>query len=350
MVRMTIQNHPAKSSRYHRPQGRIRGRSRVLFKKKERQYSEAYLEVKGNRIIEEEKRGRVELGDEPLPQESEEKVSVSFRDTPHKESAPHEGPDPIEEKQQREENQDPRPKGWRAVFIFLFWTGLTVSSVYAFVPQTRSLLQQPLDYPSPFEKPPQTSVSEGVVVDGVIPEAPVSETPPIEVPTEPVAGEDATSGESLPADSKNPFVNAGKITASTFIPDTARFYSDVHRHIVESTDSMRSVTQQYIDRTAAHVQMTSLGGRIQTKSDRIRLTMSQLEAHPIQANLLQRLDNLDAMSQETQRLTRETAFDAINPYLIEENTDRQAFIDQLVSLLESEGRPFSIEDGVIHFD
>lgn len=315
----------------------------MKFWKRRKPYNEAYLEYDGDKVVQKEKKRRIEIG--------EEDTEDNYDAYPTNEDLTGEMNDNIEI--EPEEERD-RPKNkWLRLGIIVFWLAFIASVLYLFIPIIKETFNEPLGYS--FVTPREEEEDEPVDIV----EEPANDIPDntvVEVPTIPTESDVPSSSENIEVDTpaiEEPIedVEEGTSNSVGIAYDEARLYSNIHSYIVESAQKLRDDTQKYVSRSGHHVLVASTGNRIRTNVVQARLTLDVLDSsHPINNILTKRLDNLEGIALRTQKFTRETAVDELNEYLTVENEDSQQFINELIELLEEEGRTYEMLDGRLVFE
>lgn len=318
-----------------------------------KKYNEAYLDFEGGRIIEEEKKGRIEIGPNEYIEEDTMITIVRPVDPNKKKSKETEnesqGPGELDEDNRVVE----KPKSKLAYFWPIFWLLFLVTALYYFLPFSKELLNKDISDYIP-------SVAD-VAVDNTLNE---EEKEVVEITTEDnEMSNDTESGETiLKQDSEtesNIELNLGSMIEGArenspidiqMTNDTTKIYADIHALIVQQTQELRNVVQQYVSRNAQHVQMASLGGRIEIRLNQASYRLNQIEDDVLKNILLQRIDRLSEMSKMTSKFDRSNAMDATNSFIEAENNDSKQFVDQFLNHLDNEGRSYKLEDGYITFN
>ena len=296
-----------------------------------KKYNEAYLDFEGGRIIEEEKKGRIEIGPNEYIEEDTMITIVRPVDPNKKKSKEHEnenqGPGELDEDNRVVE----KPKSKLAYFWPIFWLLFLVTALYYFLPFSKELLNKDISDYIP-------SVAD-VAVDNTLNE-------------EKKEVEEITTESNIELDLGSMIEGARENSPIDIqmTNDTTKIYADVHALIVQQTQELRNVVQQYVSRNAQHVQMASLGGRIEIRLNQANYRLNQIEDDVLKSILLQRIERLSEMTKKTSKFDRSNAMDATNSFIEAENNDSKQFIDQFLNHLDNEGRSYKLEDGFITFN
>lgn len=332
---------------------------------RKRNYSEAYLEIKRNKITATEKTRREELGDDSSQHLNAEKKSETIQVvTPIPEESPYEKENNQSqgEREQKEsdetspyEEEDERvverPKRRLAWGMLVFWVLFIVVTLQFFQPNISRTLEQTIDYTT-FSRDSWFSRDLSVREDM----AELGQN--IVEQTEDVTSDAGTQWvdrlteqlqETSPglADSTQ---QALEFAQNEFSTDELRVYARAHRIIRETTHHVRNTTQRYVLRKGQYVEIVALEGRILADNERVRQMLRETENTAIKAILLARVDRLDDLSSDVRQWDRKSAVDEANAFVRAENQDSDAFISMLKTRLNDEGRSYHTEDGVIYFD
>lgn len=311
-------------------------------------YSEAYLVYKDGRIHESKKSKRIEIG----PNEYEEEstfVTIAEPVDLNKKKQYEKKDESIHPGEVDEDNRTPEePKSKITYFWLMFWILFLITALYYFIPFTEDLLNKDISGSLPtYTESPSDIVNDEEDNTNITEETTANEL-----------GE--VANEITDLETKSPIeLDLGAVVEGvrenspidiTLAGDKMTTYADVHALIVQQSTELRDIAQRYVSRNAQHVQMSSLGGRIDIRLNQADYRLSQMENDELNILLTQRIERLRAMSRRTIKLDRTNASSEVNNFLDEENHDGALFISKFVQSLEQEGRSYSLEDGFVVFN
>lgn len=341
-----------------------------LFNKDNDDYNEAYLKIKNDKVIEEEKTKRIELG-EIKKQDNEpeyEYIAVSVEDIEEEElSNETETTTDVQDDSYEltSSRENPAYRSAKGLAFLTFTTLLILSSATIYRHHLSKTLNKKLD--SSFVQLP---LKEDIVGNKIkeIPEVDIAKELD-EVVDEEFLVEDIPNNidEQFVDNPKNvvsdlsTFDDIEKVAANikdTLMDDVEannqqdvlKSYSDIHAKLVFSTDKVREGVQEYVTGMTAHISMTSSGGRVRADMQALRFKLNKLPDNEMKSLLERRLNRVIEATNNIGSLTKDNALDETNLFINQENEDGQYFIELLVELLESEGRNYRLEDGMIYFD
>lgn len=331
---------------------------------RKRHYSEAYLEIKRNKITATEKTKREELGADPPNKKEEEgksesvhiatvspELSVNTSGTTDVEvdETGEDSPTPYEEEDERVVE---RPRSKLAWAMLAFWVVFIIVALQFFVPSVQHTLGQTIDY-SEFSLDSLFNRESSLSEDATNLSEAVVDT--VEEATPQVDGSDlfdrftAHVQEAAPSIAENT-QNALDFAQSEFAADDLRVYARTHRLIRDTTSHVRNTTQRYVIRKGQYVEIVAMEGRIRTDMERARQMLSETENTALKAKLLTRIDRLEHLSTELRGWDRASALEGANVFVRAENQDSDEFIAMLKARLDAEERSYYTENGIFYFD
>lgn len=303
-----------------------------------RKYEEAYLDIENDRVVEFEKKRRQEIGTKDASY-YEEYITKIDEDKSYESEL-----DKEVNKLPAEVHEDNRvvdkPKSKISFLQPLFWLSLLASALYYFIPLTHDLLNTELKTDIGDKKAIETVVRPDENDTGDSKQLKAEEKDANDTVQTVISDVEGILGKS-----KETIQNQVELSN-----DKLKLYADIHGRIIFHAQDLRDVVQQYIGKNAQHVQVSSLGGRIEIQLNQMQYQLNRHESDPIQDLLNRRIERLRDISQATVKFDRESAAIEINAFLSAENTESKTFVDMLIEQLEEEGRSYRIEDGLVYFN
>lgn len=335
-----------------------------LFKRNKKDFNEAYLKLEEDRVVEQEKKRRRELG-EPIEEEPKyEYIVTDVDESTIKEVNSEETKQPSEEVIEEGDDtydltsskENPVYRSWKSWVFLFFMTMFIFSGFHIYKDHMSRVLNTEIDY-SLFSKSDDSDKkdidekNEGVDSSGE--NNVVGEKSDADNNVSKVQVDDNTDTDSIaPSQDIDVANQSGSLSNSLekIEVDNLASYSEIHRDLIHTTESIREIVQQYITGATQHVNMASVGSKSRVKMQTLRIKINKLPEGKMKDLLENRSNRILAMANNLSSLTKDGAAEDVNTFIDEENRDSNLFIEQLIGELEDDGREYYLEDDIIRFN